>query len=175
MNLRWIAEIIDVKGAFLQSQFEHGEVMYIEVPDGMENYYGKKEDVVLLLNVPIYGTKQAASCFYKTLIKKMKDRGYERSKADPCLYFVWKENRLALMVSWVDDLLVLGESNGVEQIRNDLKEVFVCKCEGAMKEYVGNKIDFGRNENGLGIIKFTQPVLIQKLEDEFELPNKETP
>ena len=47
--------------------------MYIEVPDGMEEFYGKQEDVVLLLNAPIYGMKQAAFCFYKTMVKKIKD------------------------------------------------------------------------------------------------------
>ena len=31
--------------------------MYIKLPDGMETYYRKKGDMVLLLNLPIYGTK----------------------------------------------------------------------------------------------------------------------
>ena len=97
-NPEWIAKIVDVEGAFLQGQFVNGEVMYIEVPDGMKEFYGKREDVVLLLNAPIYGTKQAAFCFYKTLVEKIKDSKYERSKADPCLYYRWKNGRLALMV-----------------------------------------------------------------------------
>ena len=118
-------DIIDVKGAYLQGQFENGEIMYIEVPDGMEKYYWKKGDMVLHLNVPIYGTKQAASCFYKTLVKKTQNSGYERSKADPCLYIIWWDNRLALMVSWVDDL-VLGEKKDVKQIKVDLQEAFMC-------------------------------------------------
>ena len=59
MNPNWIAEIVDVEGAFLQGKFENGEVMYIDVPDGMELFYGNHKDVVLHLNVPIYGTKQA--------------------------------------------------------------------------------------------------------------------
>ncbi len=53
----WIAKIIDVEGAFLEGQFVNGEAMYIEVTDGMEEFYGSKEDVVLLLNAPIYGIK----------------------------------------------------------------------------------------------------------------------
>ena len=114
MNPKWIAKIINVEGEFLQGEFENGEVMNIEVPDGMDNFYGKHEDVDLLLNVLIYVTKQAASCFYKTLVKKTKNRGYKRSKANPCLYFVWKENRLAVMASWVD------METDVNQIKSDL-------------------------------------------------------
>jgi hypothetical protein len=55
----------DVEGAFLQGKFQNGEEMYMEVPDGMEQYYGSRKDVVLRMLVPIYGTKQAAECFYK--------------------------------------------------------------------------------------------------------------
>ena len=38
------------------------------------------------------------------------------------------------MVSRVDDLLVMGEKNDIKQIKLDLKEAFICKCEGALKE-----------------------------------------
>jgi hypothetical protein len=36
MNHNWVACIIDVEGAFLQGKFKNGEVIYTEVPDGME-------------------------------------------------------------------------------------------------------------------------------------------
>ena len=49
------------------------------------------------------------------------------------------------MVSWVDDLLVLEEKKDIKQIKVDLQEAFICKCDGTLKEYVGNKIDFSRN------------------------------
>lgn len=167
MNPKWVARIKDVEGAFLQGKFENGEVIYIEVPDGMEEFYGSRSENVLLLNVPIYGTKQAAHCFYKTLVKRTSERGYQRSKADPCLHFVWHNDKLGLMVSWVDDLLVLGEEESVQMIEDDLDKSFTCKSEGELKEYVGNKIEITRDSNGLGRAKITQPVLIQKLEQEF--------
>ncbi len=65
----------------------NGEQIYIEVLDGMEEFYGSKEDVALLLNAPIYRTTHTAFYFYKTLVGKVKDSTYERSKTDPCLYF----------------------------------------------------------------------------------------
>ncbi len=34
----------------LQGKFVNGEQIYIEVPDGMEEFYGSKEDMALLLN-----------------------------------------------------------------------------------------------------------------------------
>ena len=89
--------------------------MYIEIPNGFHKFYGKDE--VLKLSVPIYGTKQAALCFYKTLVKKVTERKYERSKADPCLYFSWKDGRLSMMISWVDNLILLGTPNDVDKMK----------------------------------------------------------
>ena len=74
---------MDVEGAFLQGEFDNNERIYIEVPDGMEVFYGSQKDVALLLTVPIYGTNQAASCFYKTLVSMNRARSYTRSKEDP--------------------------------------------------------------------------------------------
>ncbi len=45
----------------------------------------------------------------------------------------------------------------------DLKKAFACKSEGRLKEYVRSKVDMTCNKNGLGTIKVTQPVLVQKL------------
>jgi hypothetical protein len=171
----WKARVIDVEGAFLQGQFEDGEVIYCEVPDGMETFYGSRKDIVLLMNVPLYGTKQAASCFYKTLRKKAREKHYERSKADPCLYFLWREGRLVVFASWVDDLFACGVTVDLDYFEKDIKDAFTCKVQEEFNEYVGNKITVTRDTNGIGTIKFTQPVLIQKLKDQFELPNRKAP
>ena len=169
MNPKWISMLIDVEGAFLQGKFENGEELYAYVPDGFEKFYDE-ENEVLKLNVPIYGTKQAAHCFYKALVKKAKEKEYERSKADPCLFYCWVDGRLVVFVSWVDDIMACGEPDDVKQLVKDLEDSFECKCEGELKEYVGSKIDIVRKSDGLATVKFTQPVLIQKLEDEYELP-----
>ncbi len=71
-----------------------------------------------------------------------------------------------MIVSWVDDLILLGEQQDVDMMKADLSNAFICKEEGPLKEFVGSKIDLSRNEKGLGTAKFTQPVLVQKLEDE---------
>ena len=36
MNTAWIAEVIDINGAFLQGKFTNGEVLYMGIPDGFE-------------------------------------------------------------------------------------------------------------------------------------------
>jgi len=82
--------------------------MYVKVPDCFGQLYDNKNEV-LKTNVPIYGTKHAARCFYKVPMSEVKYRKYEASKAYPCLYFIWKDGRLVTMVSWVDDIIALDE------------------------------------------------------------------
>ena len=67
---------------------------------------------------------------------------YKQSKADPCLYFAWKENVLVVFVVWVDDVMVLGPPLPVEQVQRDLEIAFTCKREGELTEYVGSKLNF---------------------------------
>ena len=74
------------------------------------------------------------------------------------------------MLSWVDDIITVGEPGGVDKLGIDLHGAFECKSKGMLKNYVGSKIDIVRKSNGLATVKFTQPVLVQKLEDEYNLP-----
>jgi hypothetical protein len=164
MNPDYIASILDIVGAFLQGKFYDGEVLYIEVPDGFEPYY--EDDEVLRLNVPIYGTKQASKCFYKTFVEGLVDSGmYDRSKAQPCMFYKWIDERLVLFVLWTDDVLTVGLPDHVKKVEDDIKSVFESKSEGEVTEYVGNKIDIQRSDDGRARVKFTQPVLIEKLKE----------
>ena len=65
----------------------------------------------------------------------------------------------------------MGNPEDAKQIKEDLDNAFICKSEGKLKEYDGSTIDIKRKSNGLATIKFTQPVLIKKLEDEFDIPS----
>ena len=76
----------------------------MEVPVGFEENYPC--DVMLWMNVPLYGTKQAAYCFFKTFMKHVKKMMYKQSKADQCLYFAWVDNMMDILVAWVDDVMV---------------------------------------------------------------------
>jgi hypothetical protein len=130
---------------------------------------GMRGDVVLRMNVPLYRTKQAAYCFFKTFAARTKNMTYKQSKADPCLYFAWIGGEMIVFVAWVDDIMVLRPPSLVEQVQHNLEKAFTCKCEGELTEYVGSKLTFTRDDDGKGTIKFTQPVLIKKLNEEYKI------
>jgi hypothetical protein len=120
----------------------------------------------------IYGLKQAAYAFWKKLLQAFKVMGYIRSKADPCLYFKWTLHGLVVWISWVDDCLICGNKDGVLEAKKAMMNEFDCEEVGQMKEYVGCKIDYNKEE---GWMKLTQPVLLQSYNDEFDLPNGDKP
>jgi hypothetical protein len=108
--------------------------------------------------------KQAAMAFWRELVKALNDMNFKRSAADPCLYYCWTMYGLVVWISWIDDCLVAVDKRSVEAAKEQLKSRFECDDLGELNEYMGCKID--RDED---YVKFTQPVLIQSSEDEFEL------
>jgi hypothetical protein len=164
----WWAELLDVQGAFLTGEMDQENDCYLRVPEGFSKFY--PENVVLRLLKTLYGLKQSAYVFWKSLVKAFRHMTFERSKADPCLFFKWTEHGLVLWVTWVDDCLVCGKKEGVLAAKKQLMERFDCDEVGELKEYIGCRVD-----RGDGIMKLTQPVLLQSFEDEFDLPDTKPP
>ena len=161
----WYMELNDVNGAFLNGLFSHGEKPYMYVPKGFERYY--PSGMVLLLLKTIYGLKQSAFEYWRTLLNAIRAMRLTRNKADPCVYFKWGALGLMIWSSWVDDLLSGGNKTDVTAGKQILKQYFDLDEVGEMKEYVGCKVEYNKGE---GWVKLTQPVLLQSFEDEFELP-----
>jgi hypothetical protein len=157
----WANQLVDVKGAFLCGNFQEEKPIYMKVPEGFESYYA--EGMVLRLMKTIYGLKQAARAFWRELTAALADMRYSQSPADPCLYFCWTMKGLIIWLSWIDDCLIAGNHDGVELAKEQMKQRFDCDDVGELKEYVGCKIE--RSEKA---IRFTQPVLLQSFEDEFQ-------
>ena len=144
--------------------------MYMEVPQGFEQYYPR--NVVLLLLKTLYGTKQAAMQFWRKLVATLKTKDYNRSIADACLYYQWTTNGLVLALSWVDDVLICGPKDSVLMSKSLISDAFAIDDVGEMTEYIGCKVEQNHDE---GYIRLTQPVMLQSFEDEFDLPGGASP
>lgn len=161
-------EVLDVKGAFLHGEFEDGEKIYMKIPQGFEKYY--PANYVWLLLTTLYGLKQAALAFWRKLVITMAYIRFKRSKADPCLYFKWTDKGLTLITSVVDDMNITGDKDDVIEAKKGITSIFECDEVGETKEYVGLKLDYNPEA---GYVKITQPVLLQSLADEFDVPKNE--
>ena len=166
----WYGELLDVNGAFLMGLFENGERIHLHVPEGFERFY--PANVVLLLMRTIYGLKQAAKMYWIATLDAMYDMNYKRCKVDPCLYYQWFQDELVIWLSWVDDNLCVGPKNRVLLAKKEMMDRFDCDEIGNMDEYVGCKLERDYEKRTM---KFTQPVLLQSFDDEFELPDGKAP
>jgi hypothetical protein len=57
----------------------------------------------------------------------------------------------------------------------EIKSELEAKAEPVFEEYLGNAVTIKRDSSGLGEVKFTQPVLLQKLKDNFPIEDNRIP
>ena len=87
----------------------------------------------------------------------MRKMGFERSRADPCLYYNWSDDGLVVWLSWIDDCFCLGSKEAVMRSKKKLMSELDYSDEGELNEYVWCKIINNTSEK---LLKFTQPVLM---------------
>ena len=75
-----------------------------------------------------------------------------------------------MWISWIDDCFVIGPKESLKLAKEEMIKRFDCDVIGNMDKYVGCKLTRNREERSL---KFTQPVMIQSFEDEFQITHKE--
>jgi hypothetical protein len=63
------------------------------------------------------------------------------TSADPCLYYKWEEKRLVIMISWIDDNMIVGLSDLVLKLKSNFMEQFECDDCGVLTEYIRNKMN----------------------------------
>ena len=92
---------------------------------------------------------------------------FQRSQADPCLYYKWNEHHgYTIWLSWCDDLACFGDKTAVDSAVKDVSTHFEVDDVGDMKDYLGCALDIDRTKR---TCKITQPTLIQSLHDEYEV------
>jgi Reverse transcriptase (RNA-dependent DNA polymerase) len=161
----WSLYIVNVQGAFLNGRFGSEEKLYLQIPKGFEDKYNN--DQVLFLKRTIYGLKQAAQAFWVEPLQAFNAMGFKGSNADPCCYIKEIDKQLTICLSWVDDCLIMGTRDNVINTKTKLMEYFECDNVRFSNEYVGCKIELNN-----GKVKFTQPVLLRSLVDEFNARDK---
>jgi hypothetical protein len=88
--------------------------------------------VLLLLLQTIHGLRHAARAFSRELRRALDDTTYEKSLADPFLYFCWTMTGLIIWLSWIDDCLVVGNEEGVLAAKEKMKARFDCDDIGEL-------------------------------------------
>ena len=100
---------MDVKTAYLNAPIDCE--IYIEQPDGYEVYDKGGEKLVCKLNKSRYGLKQSGRNWNSMLHVYLLDEGFEQSQADPCVYTRFRNDAKAIIIIWVDDMIIAATND----------------------------------------------------------------
>jgi len=100
---------MDVKTTFLHRDLE--EEIYMKQPEGFA-VKGKKE-LVCKLKESLYGLKQSPRMCYQKFDTLRRGLGFNRSKADHCLYCKLIGDLVIYLVWYVDDMLLVGNDKEI--------------------------------------------------------------
>lgn len=125
---------MDITAAYLNGVLE--EDIYMAQPEGCIEK--EKQHLVCHLKKSIYGLRQSGRVWNTCLNDFLTKYGLKRSNADPCIYYCHSKN---LMVGvYVDDLLVIGEIEGIHKFKMSIKERFTAKDLGPANQILSMQI-----------------------------------
>ena len=141
------SRIIDVETAFLHGDLT--EEIYMDCPEGLE---GGSPYKCVKLEKTIYGLVQSARMFFKKLIQKLKDIGFQQSDADPCLLTWNSEYGLCLIAIYVDDCYCVGHKKALDKVEELLQketklvEPFTVTVTNNTSDYLGCEVIFSKDK-----------------------------
>lgn len=152
----------DAKTAFLNGELR--ETIYMRQAPGFA--VEDKQDQVCILRRSLYGLKQSARVWNEKLHGVLIAAGFVQSGNDPCLYIRTRIAKVVYILIYVDDLLLASKClESLQECESTLKSNFEIKNLGAVKNYLGLKID-GDSAGGYFL---SQRSYIVKLCEDFGL------
>ena len=155
---------IAIDNAFLNGDLEHE--IYMKIPEGYDEVINKdvdKEDC-LILQKAIYGLVEAARQFWKKIVDKMQEGGFQLSEADPCMLYKEDERGVCIIIIYIDDMLIIGKEEAIDAAIKVLQGHFQLKDPTSLENYLG--VQTVQSTDGkkawLG-----QPTIMNSLEKQF--------
>jgi hypothetical protein len=139
-------EQLDADTAFLNRELK--DRVYMEVPFGIED--AQKHECQL--NKAIYGLKQVASAWNKTIHRVFLGNGFKSCGADQCVYIKRSRNGFIYVCLYVDDMIIAAKtSEEIRDVKDALKNAFKMKELGPAKFILGMEIDHNTTAGALMI------------------------
>eukprot|EP00253_Pinus_taeda_P030269 PITA_30269 len=135
---------MDVKLAFLNGDLE--EEVYIEQPYGF--ILGNDPNLVCRLKKALYGLKQAPRAWYYRLDKYLHQQGFSKGSADSNLYIKIENDKLLILVVYVDDIIFGSNEEAMSQsFALVMQKEFEMSLLGELTYFLGLQIQ--QNEGGI--------------------------
>ena len=115
--------IADVARAFFEAKATRA--VCVELPSESLTEEDKQKDMVGILNMSLYGTRDAATNWQREVAKEMNRWGFERGKYNPCLYWQRRWNIQTLIHG--DDFVSVGSRESINRFKDHLERRFEIK------------------------------------------------
>jgi len=88
----------------------------------------------------LYGLKQAPCAWYTRIDNYFTGLGFTQSEANSNLYHIVFEDKLLIIVLYVDDLILTGDEKMVKYFKEDLAREFEMNDLGFMRLFLGMEV-----------------------------------
>ena len=112
------------------------------IPEGYEEWIEQcKDNEALKLERAIYGLVQSARQFFKIIHDALIQANFKASEADPCLvYKDDQETGVCIMLIYINDMLIVGKTQAVEDAIQVLQQSFEVKKPMTLEDYLGVQV-----------------------------------
>lgn len=136
-QLGFVVKQYDVETAFLNGNLE--EVVYMVPPEGIR----VQDGMVCRLRRSLYGLKQAAAVWHKTIRQVFLAMEFKQCRSEPCLFVRVGSHGPVFVVLYVDDLLIgCAKAEEASSIAANLSTHFRLKSLGDAKYILGMELHY---------------------------------
>lgn len=157
------ARQLDVKTAFLNGTLN--EEIYMEIPEGLENYKTLKKRKVCKLKRALYGLKISPKRWAIRLTEVLQRAGLKNDRNEPCLFYKNSKQVIVIVLVYVDDMIIAGNNDSkLNDIVDQLKAQFELTDLGEPREFLGINIERDYTNR---ILRLSQSLYIDKILQRF--------
>eukprot|EP00253_Pinus_taeda_P025748 PITA_25748 len=147
---------MDVKSSFLNGDLE--EEVYTEQLDGF--ILGNDPKLVCRIKKALYGLKQAPRSWYYRLDKYLHQQGFSKGSADSNLYIKIENDKLLILVVYVDDIIFGSNEEAMSQnFALVMQKEFEMSLIGEMTYFLGLQIQQNEGDIFLSQTKYLKQIL----------------
>jgi hypothetical protein len=155
---KWKVHHLDITAAYLEADID--TPVYMEIPEGLPKDSGR----VCKLRKSLYGLHQSGRLWNEHLNQFFIEKGFERCKSDPCVYY--KQGKEIIVAIYVDDIYLFGVDQEINIVKKDLAERYRIKDLGEITNLLNIRVT--KTSEGF---ELDQEAYAKELLTEFQMEN----
>lgn len=136
----WDIDVFDFHSAFLNGKLDPDEIIYMQLPPGL-NVQTHLKHPVARLHVALYGSKQGALKWYLELCRLMRSLGMTRAESDWGVFFKHIGTDILILAAHVDDCTITGSNSSlIAKFKQQVAARFKLTDLGPVASLLGMKV-----------------------------------